>query len=238
MHVAWNHNLVVLVVVRLHDHVDLVGGRGHWRYRCRGRCEFGRRSRPTRRWSWSILGHGRLLGGHLIRVFIGQDTTGNGLAPLAGGQAADLMRSVRNESGWTQNFGPRSERGAVRREDLGVVHVRGQGIAFDQLATRRWPIPALVNVAGEHGAAQHLVAVVAVVNDGAQVAYGAVDQLVGAVRNGGGQTALDELADGRELVVEARLQARPGRGSHQQVALIAIVLHRSAHVKALGRDHC
>lgn len=59
------------------------------------------------------------------------------------------------------------------------------------LTLRRRTIPSLVNVAGQRRSADHFVAVIAFVDDGAQVADGAVHEVVAAVRDGGREAAFN-----------------------------------------------
>lgn len=59
------------------------------------------------------------------------------------------------------------------------------------LTLRRRTVPSLVNVAGQRRSADHFVAFTAFVDDGAQVADGAVHEVVAAVRDGGRETAFN-----------------------------------------------
>lgn len=153
------------------------------------------------------------------------------------GETGELIGTIGLITSGTENIRLRSECRSIWRQDLHVLDSYGQRFALDQFASWWRSVPALVNVTGQHGTTQHLIPFVALVDDGAQVADGAINQVVGALRNGSRQSTLDELADGRELIVETSVQAGSGGRSHEQMTLVTSIVDNGTNVKAVGSDH-
>lgn len=224
------------VVFGFHDHVDFVRGRGEWRGRYNG---------SGSGWTWPgdsrtrpVLGHCWLGGGELvIRIVIQRGTGRNGITPLSVGQARNLGGPIDLKSSGAQNVCLGSERGSIGGQYLGILHRSREGVALDQLATWWRPVPALVNIASQHGTTQHLIALVTLVDDGAQVSDGSINQVVRSLRNRGRQSALDEFAHRGEFVVESGVQASPRGRSNQQVTLIARIVDGSSDIKTVRGDH-
>lgn len=110
-------------------------------------------------------------------------TTSKRFTPLPRARTLNISRSLNFEPFGTHHLRLGIVKGAIRCENLSTLVILRQRLALDRFTLWWRAIPSFINVTGEHCSTYHFIAFITFVDYRTQIADGAVDKVVVAMRN-------------------------------------------------------